>query len=131
MKCSASDFHNPSPSLPNNLFINLIRCPLIFSRTFTTPNPPNSLGSWSCSLDIRCFLWFQKKSEIKVSICLAKCSGNEIIFDKYPIALVASQFITVTLPCNVNFLLDQIFSNDLIFAVVGSQLSLETSMLPK
>ena len=72
-----------------------------------------------------------KKSEIIVSVCLAKCSGNEIIFNKYELALVASEFITVTLPCNVNFLLHEIFNNDLIFAIVGSQLSLETSMLPK
>ena len=53
------------------------------------------------------------------------------MFDKYQIALVASEFITVTLPCNVNFLLHQIFNNNLIFAIVGSQLSLETSVLPK
>ena len=44
-KYSAKDFHAPSPSEFNNLVINLILCALIFYRTFTTPIPPNSLGS--------------------------------------------------------------------------------------
>ena len=53
--CSSNDFYNPLPSKFNNIVINLILWALIFSRTFTTPNPSNSLGSWSCSLHIRCF----------------------------------------------------------------------------
>ena len=44
-------------------------------------------------------------------------------------ALAASEFITVTFPFKVNFRLHQMFNSNLIFAIVGSQLS--TSMLPK
>ena len=53
------------------------------------------------------------------------------MFDKYQIALVVNEFKTVTFPCKVNFRLHQIFKNNKIFAIIGSQLSLETSMLPK
>ena len=79
---------------------------------------------------MRCVLCDQIKSEIIVSICLAYL-GNSIKLDRYQIALVASEFITVTFPIRVNFLMHQIFKSNLFFAMVGSQLSFETSMLPK
>ena len=77
------------------------------------------------------FFCDQIKSKIIVSICLAYLLGNSIKLDRYHIALVASGFITVTFPFKVNFLLHQKFNSNLIFAMVGTQLSFETSMLPK
>ena len=71
------------------------------------------------------------KSKIILSICLAYSLGSSIKLDKYHIALVASEFITVTFPIKVSFLLHQMFKSNLIFAIVGSQLSFETSILPK
>ena len=69
--------------------------------------------------------------KIIVSICLAYSFGNSIKLDTYQMALVVSEFITVTFPFKVNFRLHQMFNSNLIFAIVGSLLSLETSMLPK
>ena len=64
-----------------------------------------------------------------MSIRLAYSFGNSVKLDKYQMAVVASEFITVTFPFKVNFRLHQMFNSNLIFAIVGSQLS--TSMLPK
>ena len=53
------------------------------------------------------------------------------MFDKYKMPLVARELTATTLPCNVNFLLLQILRVVLIFRIFGSQLSAETSTLPK